>query len=589
PAEQVADAMAAAVLAEAQEFSTDAVLNHCRHLVHSLVNSALQGNRRAFWQALEPILPDMTLADRPASDTDDPHLWQAAISVLRVRLPDLLAGPAAARAAEWLDAARVAISAAMWRRHRLHVVHERLTRDRTSLLTTRLLAALDENQAYAVLRQHLPELGIQIAGLALFEAEADDPVAWSILQRLVPAPAAPDPTAASLRSRSRQFPPPGFLPDEATASEPGEPFSLALVPLRRAGHQVGYMIFDTGSLDLYGAIVQQLAVALTTAQLYREATEGRRLAEEANRLKTRFLSMVSHELRTPLSMIVGLSEFLLREQEQAEAPLPTHCRADIERILTNAQHLGRLINDVLDLASSEAGQLRLAQEAVDLSDALRMVAEAGRQLATEKGLIWRETLPETGPWVWGDRTRLRQVALNLVHNAVKFTAHGEVRLELKADAGSVTVEIHDTGLGIPPAEQDLIFDEFGRSERSIRYGYGGLGLGLAVCRRLIALHGGTIGVRSTGREGEGSTFYFTLPTISPPAPAAEAFPPPQAGRRVLLLTAAPGTGDLLAEQLRRRGIPVDLLAPTPGWAEQVAALSPGAVVADVSLAAEQGW
>ncbi len=587
--QQVAEAMAAAVLSEAQELNPVAAVAHCHRLVAALAVAAEQGNRQGFWQALDAVLEQSPFGQKPsAAGSDDPHLWQAAISVLRERLPDLLKPPSIVIAADWLDAARVAISRAMWRRHRLHIMNEHLMRDRVSLLTTRLLAALSENQAYEILAQHLPEIGVQIAAVALLETEADDPVAWSSLRRLVPPPEdAPLLQSPLIRFRSRWFPPPGLLSAETDHEEEAELFSLALVPLRGVGKQLGYMVFDSTMLEFYGAIVQQLAAALNMAQLYREATEGRRLAEEANRLKSRFLSMISHELRTPLNIIVGLSDILLRDQN--ETLLSPSFREDLERIMAQAQHLTWLISDVLDLASSEAGQLRLSHEAVDLRDALKMVAETGRRLAAEKGLAWHETWPETAPWVWGDRTRLRQVTLNLVHNAIKFTSQGEVRLALRTDPGTVTVEVHDTGLGIPPEEQDRIFDEFGRSERSMRYGYGGLGLGLAVCRRLVALHGGTIGVRSTGKEGEGSTFYFTLPTIPPPTRTPETSPTPHTGKSVLLLTATPEQGASLVERLRHHGIPVEVLPPDPRWVERATALSPGAVVADAALVAGQGW
>ena len=150
-----------------------------------------------------------------------------------------------------------------------------------------------------------------------------------------------------------------------------------------------------------------------------------------------------------------------------------------------------------------------------------MVAESGGQLASDKGLTWQVSLPESGPWVWGDVTRLRQVALNLVNNAVKFTGMGTVSLNVDVIGGTVMVKVHDTGLGIPPREQELIFNEFSRSERSIQLGYKGLGLGLAICKRLVELHGGTIGVHSTGLAGDGSTFYFTLPTVEPPEEVIE--------------------------------------------------------------------
>ena len=291
------------------------------------------------------------------------------------------------------------------------------------------------------------------------------------------------------------------------------------MPLVGARRQLGYVAFDSAQLPLYGAIVQQVAAALNTAQLYRDATEGRRLAEEANQLKSRFLSTVSHELRTPLNLVVGLSSILLHEEGETGAALPPALLADLERIYANAQHLGALINDVLDLAGSEAGHLSLMEESVDLGQLLHAVAKTGRHLAAAKGLAWREELPAAGPWVWGDRTRLQQVALNLISNAVKYTPQGEVSLALALLGDEVTVTVADTGIGIPGTEQAQIFAEFHRTARSVALGYRGLGLGLAICKRLIELHGGSIAVSSSGIEGGGSAFSFTLPTI--PAPVGD--------------------------------------------------------------------
>jgi len=247
---------------------------------------------------------------------------------------------------------------------------------------------------------------------------------------------------------------------------------------------------------------------------------------------------------------------------------------------------------VLDLASSDSGQLRLTNEFVDLSEALHLVAETGRQLACDKGLGWRADLPKSGPWVWGDRKRLRQVVLNLVHNAVKFTAQGQVRLELETDPDSVTVAVCDTGLGIPAEEQHVIFEEFRRSERSMARGYGGLGLGLAICKRLVEMHGGTIGVRSSGKEGAGSTFYFTLPTVQPPA--AQVQPravSPLAEESVLVLTHRAGSGRRLQEHLAGRGFDVQtaFMDETSDWLSWLVASPPGAIVVDVSVTPHQGW
>ncbi|CAG0937109.1 partial two-component system, NarL family, sensor histidine kinase BarA, partial [Thermoflexales bacterium] len=466
------------------------------------------------------------------------------------------------------------IDAHLQRQHRQALVDQQWQIDRLGVLTAHLLSALDETQVFDVLAQHLPEMGIPWAGIALFEAQEDDRVAVSHM-RLIPA-------QATLHFRSREFPPAELNLDK--------PFSLALLPLTHQRGPSGYAVFNTGQLELYGAIVQQLAAALNNAQLYREATEGRRLAEEANQLKSRFLSTVSHELRTPLNLIVGLSDLLLKESDENGSALPDRYRLDVERIHASGQHLGWLIGDVLDLASSEAGQLRLTNEVIDLGETLRTVIVIGQQLAEDKGLTWQATLPESGPWVYGDRTRLRQVALNLVANAVKFTQHGEVRLALDTSADSVTVSISDTGLGIAPEEQHTIFDEFRRSERSLSRGYGGLGLGLAICKRLIELHGGSIGVSSTGEEGTGSTFFFTLPIVPPPVPVTPNIASIDE-RAVVVLTNRSSSGERLREHLKQRGFDVRVIVveDTPDWSTSLSHTPPGAVILDSGLVPQQGW
>jgi signal transduction histidine kinase/DNA-binding response OmpR family regulator/ABC-type sugar transport system substrate-binding protein len=574
--------MAAPVLTEAQGLRSQEITTLCRRLVDAFNASMEQDDPSAFQDAVEAVLRQVALSG------DDAHVWQAALSSLGDGLDQLSqtwSQPDALDAAcELVDRARVTISASVQRQHRQHVVDHRWTLNRLGVLTARLLAALNESQVYEVLAQHLPAMGIQITWLGLFEAAGDDPVAQTTL-RAVAGPEEKGHARPSLHFPTREFPPQGLLPAD-------QPFGLALFPLTGPRGQMGFVAFDTAQLDLCGAITQQLATALDSVQLYREATEGRRLAEEANELKGRFLSTVSHELRTPLNLIMGLSGILLQESDASDAPLPEPYRKDVEHIHASAQLLGGLIGDVLDLASSDAGQLRLANEVVDLSEALRLVAETGRQLAHHNGLEWHADLPESGPYVWGDHTRLRQVALNLINNAVKFTAQGEVRLELETTPDSATVAVCDTGLGIPPEEHAVIFDEFRRSERSTARGYGGLGLGLAICRRLVEMHGGTIGVRSSGEEGTGSTFYFTLPTVQPPAiQARRPAVPSLAEASVLVLTHRAGSGQRLQQHLAERGFDVQttFVDETPDWLSQLVVSPPGAIVIDVSATAHQGW
>jgi signal transduction histidine kinase/AraC-like DNA-binding protein/ABC-type sugar transport system substrate-binding protein len=541
-----------AVAREAQHTSADQIQHACAELLAAFTTDR-------FEVTLETILT------QAAAQQEDVAIWQGAISILSEAQPDR---------SDQIDQARLLIADQVQRQHRQALVDQQWRIDRLGVLTAHLLSALDEDQIFGVLAQHLPEMGMPWAGVAFFEAEKTDRLAASRLHRI--------PSQQIVRFASREFPPLDL--------NLSEPFSVALLPLTHRGGLSGYAVFDTSQLEVYGAIVQQLAAALHNAQLYREATEGRRLAEEANQLKSRFLSTVSHELRTPLNLIVGLSDLLLKESDESGTPLPDRYRVDVERIHTSGQHLGWLIGDVLDLASSEAGQLRLTNEVIDLGETLRTVIVIGQQLAEDKGLTWSASLPENGPWISGDRTRLRQVTLNLVANAVKFTRQGEVRLTVDVQDESATVSIRDTGLGIAPDEQEKIFDEFRRSERSLSRGYGGLGLGLAICKRLIELHGGSIGVTSSGEEGSGSTFFFTLPIVLPPVTATTGVLPFNE-RAIVVLTNRSGSGERLREHLKQRGFDVRVIAleDTPDWSSSVSVPLPGAVILDSGFVPQQGW
>ncbi len=574
---QIVQAMAEAVQAETQRFNMDELQSLCERLVNVFILSIQKGDPIDFQRTMEELLKQVELAQ------DNAHIWQAVISSLRRSVPVLI--EAAQRpsahpfALDILDQARNAISERMRRQHNRYIIDQKWMTNRIGYLTTRLLMTSDETQIFEVLGNELPAMGLQHNSLSFFEADGDDPVAWSLLHAI------PEKEFSPLRFPTRQFPPEGLYPPE-------QPFSLALLPLVGPAGQTGFIAYDSVNIELDGPITQQIAAALNNARLYREATEGRKLAEEANNLKSRFLSMVSHELRTPLNLIVGLSEMLLQKREQGQRSLPGPYRKDIEQIYASAQHLGRLIRDVLDLASSEVGQLRLANELLDLSETLEMVAATGRQLADEKGLAWRDALPETKLWVWGDRTRLRQVALNLVSNAVKFTSHGEVSLQVEIKYGKAVVLVSDTGLGISPDEQVLIFDEFRRSEQASARGYGGLGLGLAISKRLVEMHGGEIGVRSTGEEGAGSTFYFTLPLIEPETIHSEdQLLPLGLEEKVLLLTNQSGSGERLRDHLIQKGFEVSMVQIDQGddWLSPLLKAPPGAVVLDMAIAPAQGW
>lgn len=558
---------------QAHSLTEDEVLTLGQRLTESFTTSLQAADPTAFQDTLRHVLQRTMVVD------DDAHIWQDAISLLVTEWDSMSESPSASLAYRFLDEARATISAHMQQQHRRYVVHERWTSSRLSLLTARLLTALDEAQIYQILATHLPDMSIHTAMLALFEAEGDDPCAWSVIRNTI------NPEQLEIRFRSQEFPPVGLFAAD-------QPFLLTLIPLTGPTGQSGLMAFATEHFDLYGLIVQQLGGAFNTARLYRQATEGRQLAEEANRMKSRLLSTISHELRTPLNLIVGLSGMILRDSDEGESPLSDVIRKDLDRIVAYSQHLGGLIGDVIDLATNDARQLRLNHEPVDVGQALRIVAESGSQLAANKGLGWEAELPETGPWVWGDYTRLRQVALNLISNAIKFTTKGTVSLRVEDAGDFVTVVVQDTGLGISPDEQQAIFDEFRQSERSVSRGYGGLGFGLAISKRLVEMHGGTITVKSTGEEGTGSTFSFTLPTVRPPKEHTRHLEEaPSVNQLVMVLTNDASTSERLCEHLRQRDFSVQLVLTSEGtdWYSQMDEQHPDSIILDVSTDTALGW
>ena len=563
PQTEWGEAISMAVFAQVGQLRLQTVRSLSIRLVKAFTLSLAQDDAAPFQAALDEILEQIKLLD------EDAHAWQVAIQFLRQRWLELVeTEPRNQAVLEWLDQARMSISECAQYQLLRYFARQNQFTQQLSLMSAELSETVELAPIQAILDRYVPNLGIPHARLVLFKPAEHDPVAWSLVTETSAGPGS-DP---SRRFPTRSFPPSGLYPEN-------QPIQLALLPLVIQKRPAGFVAFDAANLYPCLAVVRQVTSTLENIRLYRDAAEGRQLAEEANRLKSRFLSTVSHELRTPLNLIVGLSEILLKKTGADATQLAG-------RIHTSAQHLGRLIRDVLDLASSDAGQLRLTCEPLELGEALQMVSETGRQLAEEKGLTWKAHIPEHLPSVWGDRTRLQQITLNLVSNAVKFTTRGWVMLEISTQANQVEVAVRDTGLGILPTEQAWIFDEFRQSERTTTRGYGGLGLGLAICKRLVELHGGQVGVQSTGEEGQGSTFYFRLPILKNAEPASE----PQ-GQPVLILTRQPKTGEIIQARLQRAGFTVEVQAvdEMPDWLSRLLVSPPGAVILDEQMAAQYGW
>jgi len=271
--------------------------------------------------------------------------------------------------------------------------------------------------------------------------------------------------------------------------------------------QPGY--FTEEDVRIQTALAAQVAVALQNANLYAEQAAIVTRLRELDHLKSTFLANMSHELRTPLNSILGFTDVML---EGLDGPLTDLMESDLKVVQKNGKHLLNLINDVLDMAKIEAGKMSLSLERFNLQEVLEEVVEIIGPLARDKALDLRiATEPTDALDLTADRIRLRQVMINLVGNAIKFTEQGVITLQAKQHNGSVRVAIRDTGFGIPPDKLEAIFEAFSQVDTSTTRKAGGTGLGLPISRRLIELHGGRLWAESSGIPGEGSTFFVELP------------------------------------------------------------------------------
>lgn len=233
------------------------------------------------------------------------------------------------------------------------------------------------------------------------------------------------------------------------------------------------------------------------------------VAEEARQAKEQFVANVSHELRTPLNMIIGYSEMITRSPHIYNADIQPALLADIATIKRNSQHLAKLVNDVLDLSQVDAGRMALSKEWVNLPEVIGMAVTAVRGMVEAKGLFLETEITQNLPAVYCDGTRIRQVILNLLSNASRFTEQGGIRVKAVQEGVVIVVGVSDTGYGITPDDQKKLFEPFQQLDASIRRRYGGSGLGLSISKRFVEMHGGKMWLES--EVGVGTTFFFSLP------------------------------------------------------------------------------
>lgn len=367
--------------------------------------------------------------------------------------------------------------------------------------------------------------------------------------------------------------------------------SVVAVPMLRQGRVVGALLVrrrqpgevDNSTCLLLETFASQSSLALTNAQLYRRLEEQSAELAAASRHKSEFLASMSHELRTPLNAIIGFSEVLL---ERLFGELNDRQEEYLGDIHSSGKHLLALLNDILDLSKVEAGKMVLETTSVDVPAFVQATAALVRERVQRNGLTLKVSCDNDVPPVTADELRLRQVLLNLLTNAIKFTpAGGSVWVRVRTVGSDVEIAVRDTGVGVAEADRERIFESFQQGER-VMSAHEGTGLGLTLSRRIVELHGGRIWLSS--QDGGGSTFAFTIPAHRPHVDHYQA-ERDSTDPYILVVEDDRPSADLMTVLLEDQGL-ATVTAPT---GERALAIlrerAPAAVILDIRLPGIDGW
>ncbi|HRF48039.1 MAG TPA: GAF domain-containing protein [Anaerolineales bacterium] len=317
---------------------------------------------------------------------------------------------------------------------------------------------------------------------------------------------------------------PDLLGRALSARQPQFGGQVLALPLSAAGASLGMLValgqgfFSRDDVTVFQPLAEQIAASLGNARQYAREQRTIEQLREVDRLKSQFLANMSHELRTPLNSIIGFSRLMLKGMS---GEVSDEQSKDLSIIHQSGQHLLGLINNVLDLSRFEAGKMDLALEVADVRPTIEASAAAINGLIKGRPIELSIELPESLPRVYADPTRLRQVLLNLLGNAAKFTERGRITVTAAATPPRdgrrwVEIAVTDTGVGIAEQDRRKLFERFSQVDDSPTRRHEGSGLGLYISRQLVELHGGRISVNSAGVPGEGSTFTVALPEYLPP-------------------------------------------------------------------------
>ena len=379
--------------------------------------------------------------------------------------------------------------------------------------------------------------------------------------------------------------------------------SAIVAPLEARGRTLGLMIwittrsgrnYDARDVELAQELARRAALTTDNARLFAQSQMARDEAQAANLAKDEFLAVVSHELRTPLTPILGWLD-LLRAPGIDDA-MRVQAYDVIER---NARAQAQLVNDILDVSRISSGKLRIAAKPTDFARLVRDAVESLRLSADQKGVILRVELSDVGDAPL-DASRFQQVIWNLLSNAIKFTsAGGEIVIHLaRTNEKEALLEISDNGQGIPAHFVDNVFDAFRQADSSSTRKTGGLGLGLAIVRHIVEMHGGRVSAHSDG-AGQGSTFRVWMPLLAARAQAATATDGPQnsesiaadalRGARILLIDDEADTRETLARLLESHGARVRVAASAAQALQVLEEFAPQLAISDIGMPDVNGY
>ena len=372
--------------------------------------------------------------------------------------------------------------------------------------------------------------------------------------------------------------------------------AITTIPMVVGGQWIGVIdciyqdkiYFPEDEIRRTQTIGAQASVAIQNLYSIEIAEQAVEEMREVDRLKSEFLANMSHELRTPLNSIIGFSRVILKG---IDGPINELQQQDLEAIHHSGQHLLDMINNILDLSKIEAGKMELRIEEIQLHDVIDSVVSTARGLVKERPIQMLTDIPENMPSVSADRTRIRQILLNLLQNASKFTDEGSITVKVTEleESKKVKISVIDTGIGIAPDDQNKLFERFSQVDSSLTRKVGGSGLGLSITKLLVEMQGGEINLDSD--VGKGSDFWFTLPLADV---VEEVHPQPEEDidpekKVIISIDDDVKIIDLYKRYLRTHGYQVIGISQPDHVLEKIKEIKPYAITLDLMMPQKDGW